>query len=251
VGEHGTLVLVSTDDLAAPLPAAGPPPLEHPHWLEGRGMFVEGVLLDMDGTLISSAAAVERCWRTLAREHGVPESAVSPFPFHGVPARDIVDTLLADRSAEERAAALDRVVELEIADTEGIAVLPGAAEALAVPEGRCAIVTSCGRRLMEARYGATGLPWPEVVVTADDVERGKPDPEPYLLGARLLGRPVGRCVVVEDAASGVRSGRAAGAITLGLRTTGPGPGAHVEIADLSEVTFRMHDGGVRLERARR
>jgi sugar-phosphatase len=197
------------------------------------------VLLDMDGTLLSSTAAVERCWRTLAREHGVP-------------ARDIVDLLLADRSADERAAALDRVVELEIADTEGITVLPGAAEALAalVPAGRCAIVTSCGRRLAEARYGASGLPWPEVVITADDVTRGKPDPEPYVLGARRLGVPVDRCLVVEDAPSGVRSGRAAGAVTLGLRTTGPGPGADVEITDLSEARFRIQDRRVRVERAR-
>lgn len=237
--------MVASPSAHQPFPPVGPPSLA------GRGILVEGVLLDMDGTLISSTAAVERCWRTLAREHGVPEERVAPFPFHGVPARDIVDELLADRSAEERATALDRIVDLEIADTEGITVLPGVVEALAVlvPAGRCAIVTSCGHRLAEARYGATGLPWPAVVVTADDVRRGKPDPEPYLRGAELLGVPASRCLVVEDASSGVRSGRAAGAVTLGLRTTGAGPGADVEVDDLSQVRFRVEPQGVRVERA--
>lgn len=209
----------------------------------------DAVLFDMDGTLISSTASVERCWLRLAREHDVPDARVVPFTFHGVPARDIVDDLLADRTAAERAAALARVVDLEVTDTEGITVLPGAVEALTVlgAAGRCAIVTSCGRDLAAARTGAVDLPVPAVVVTADDVERGKPDPEPYLLGARRLGVAPERCLVVEDASSGVRSGRAAGAATLGLRTTDPaGPGGDLVLADLGAVRFEVGPAGVRL-----
>ncbi|QZN85098.1 HAD family phosphatase [Cellulomonas sp. C5510] len=210
----------------------------------------DAVLLDMDGTLISSTRSVERCWLRLAQEFGMPTDDLSPFGFHGVPARDIVDLLLPDAPAEVRAAALDRVVELEVADTEGIEELPGAADVLGLlgAAGRTALVTSCGRRLAAARVGAVGLAVPSAVVTADDVARGKPDPEPYLAGAALLGADPRRCLVVEDAASGVRSGRAAGAATLGLRTTEPeGPaGADLVVADLAAVRFTVEEDGVRV-----
>lgn len=215
------------------------------------GEVFDAVLFDMDGTLISSTRSVERCWLRLGRELGMPTDRLAPFAFHGVPARDIIDALLPDADAARRATALDRVVELEIGDTEGIEVLPGAADALAVlaPAGRCAVVTSCGTRLAAARSGAVALAVPRVVVTADDVERGKPDPEPYLLGAERLGVDVRRCLVVEDAESGVRSGRAAGAATLALRTTDPeGPGGTPDlvVAELSAVRFVVGEDGVRV-----
>jgi sugar-phosphatase len=211
----------------------------------------DAVLFDMDGTLISSTRAVERCWLQLAAELDMPTGDLAPFRFHGVPGRDIIDLLLADREPAERAAALDRVVELEIADTAGIEVLPGAVDALAAlaPAGLAAIVTSCGARLAAARLAAVDLTVPDQVVTADDVVRGKPDPEPYRLGASRLGVDVRRCLVVEDAASGVASGRAAGAATLGLRTTspeGPGGGADLVVADLSRVELVVVEGGVRV-----
>lgn len=211
----------------------------------------DAVLFDMDGTLISSTGSVERCWLRLAEEFGMPTGPMSPFAFHGVPARAIIDDLLADRPQEVRDAALARVVELEIADVAGIEVLPGAADALAVlaPAGRCAVVTSCGSALAAARFGAVDLVAPPRTVTADDVARGKPDPEPYLRGAAALGVDVRRCLVVEDAESGVRSGRAAGAATLALRTThaaGPGGGADLVVADLGAVRFAVHPDGVRV-----
>lgn len=214
----------------------------------------DAVLFDMDGTLISSTRSVERCWLRLADEFRVPTDDLAPFRYHGVPGRDIIDLLLADRDADERAAALARVVDLEVSDTEGIEVLPGAVEALAVlgDAGRAAVVTSCGARLAAARIGAVGLPVPATVLTADDVERGKPDPEPYRAGAARLGVDVRRCLVVEDAGSGVRSGRAAGAAVLALRTTepeGPDGGPDLVVDDLSAVRFEVTDGGVRVRRA--
>ncbi|WP_454049713.1 HAD-IA family hydrolase [Cellulomonas sp. Marseille-Q8402] len=214
----------------------------------------DAVLLDMDGTLISSTRSVERCWLRLAEEFAMPTAELAPFAFHGVPARAILDELLADREPAVRAAALDRVVELEIADTDGIEVLPGAAEALAAlaAAGRCAVVTSCGARLAAARFGAVRLTAPTRTVTADDVHRGKPAPEPYRLGAERLGVDVRRCLVVEDAASGVLSGRAAGAATLGLRTThpeGPGGDADLVVDDLAQVRFVVGADGVRVRPA--
>ncbi|MFS0702614.1 HAD-IA family hydrolase [Cellulomonas sp. 179-A 4D5 NHS] len=214
------------------------------------GATFEAVLFDMDGTLISSLASVVRSWTRLAHEFRIDDVRAREFRFHGVPARDIVDTLLADREPEERARALRRIVELEVTDTGDIEVLPGAAEALAAlaGTGRSAIVTSCDLTLARARLAATGLAVPDVVVTADDVARGKPDPEPYVLGARRLGVDPARCLVVEDAAAGLDSGRDAGAATLALATQSHGDTltADVVVADLGSVRFDVSGAGVRV-----
>jgi sugar-phosphatase len=109
---------------------------------------------------------------------------------------------------------------LEIEDVEGIAALPGAAELLrTIPPNKYAIVTSATRALAEVRLRAAGLPVPANLVTARDVQRGKPSPDPYLMGARILGVPPVECVVIEDSPSGVRAGKAAGARVVALRTT--------------------------------
>src|SRR4029453_2269643 len=82
-------------------------------------------------------------------------------------------------------------------------------------------VPACPGRLATRRLEAAGLPIPERFVTSSDITRGKPDPEPYLKGALSLGLPAHECLVFEDAPAGVRSGRAAGAQVVGLRTTAP------------------------------
>ena len=108
----------------------------------------------------------------------------------------------------------------EIADVEGVVPLPGAMELLqALPLERWAIVTSCTRALASVRIGAAGLPKPKHLITATDVKHGKPDPEPYLAGARILAVPASECIVIEDAPAGIRAGKAAGARVLALRTT--------------------------------
>ncbi len=212
----------------------------------------DAVLFDMDGTLISSTASVERCWQRLTEEYALTSPAPDGFAFHGVPGRDILDMLMSDRTPADRESALARIVDLEVADTDDIEVLPGTVEALAALDGRAAIVTSCGQRLAGARMRAAALPVPVVVVTADDVTRGKPDPEPYLRGAELLGVDPARCLVVEDAPAGVDAGRAAGAATLGVRTTsagGPDVSADLVVSDLASVRFELGADGVRVVRA--
>jgi mannitol-1-/sugar-/sorbitol-6-phosphatase len=172
----------------------------------------EGVLLDMDGTLIDSIAAVERSWVRWCAEYGI--DPVRLKGFHGVTAANVIAGLLPE---EERAAAFDRILALEVADVDGIVVLPGAAELLgdlaraAVPT---AIVTSGTRGLAEARIAATRLAHPPVVVTASDVTRGKPWPDPWLEGARRLGVEPAQCLVVEDAVAGLRAARDAGCRAL-------------------------------------
>ncbi|PPK98484.1 sugar-phosphatase [Kineococcus xinjiangensis] len=210
------------------------------------GSSFDAVLFDMDGTLIDSTAAIVRCWTRWAIEHAVGEEAFARAHGHGRPAADIVADLLPP---ELVAAGTQRITDLEVEDVEGVVRLPGTAELLAaLPRERWAIVTSCTLPLARARAGAARLPEPGAWVTFDDVRRGKPDPEPYLLGARRLGVDPARCLVVEDAPAGLLSGRAAGCATLAVTTT-HAPGelvADAIVASLADVAVEVARAGVRL-----
>ncbi|QDP94668.1 HAD-IA family hydrolase [Microlunatus elymi] len=175
------------------------------------------VIFDMDGTLIDSTPAVLRAWTQWAIDERVPAAALTGF--HGVPAEGVVAAVLP---AERQAEALERINRLELTDTEGIVPLPGAIDAFdRLPVDRVAIATSCTAPLAEARLTASGLRWPKVLVTVDDVEHGKPAPDPYLAAAERLGFDPADCLVVEDAPKGLQSARAAGAATLAVITTSP------------------------------
>lgn len=179
-------------------------------------IWCRGVLFDLDGVLVDSTPAVARVWAGWAREHGFePDEVVRSA--HGKPSIATIRELLpgADHEAENR-----EVERREIEDVDGVIPLPGAMELLqALPPERWAIVTSCTRPLAHVRIGAAGLPKPKHLVTADDVLRGKPNPEPYLKGAQILGVAAKDCVVLEDAPAGIRAGKASGARVLALRTT--------------------------------
>jgi mannitol-1-/sugar-/sorbitol-6-phosphatase len=174
------------------------------------------LLFDMDGVLIDSTPAVARVWHGWAVEHGFdPESVV--HLAHGRPSRTTIRELLpnADIARENR-----EVERREMEDLDGVVVLAGARELLnALPPERWTIATSCTRPLAEVRLRAAGLPIPKTMITSSDVTIGKPDPEPYLKAAAKLGFAAADCVVVEDAAAGVRSGKAAGARVIAFLTT--------------------------------
>lgn len=176
------------------------------------------LLFDLDGVLIDSTPAVIRVWTQWAVAHGFDPDEVVRVA-HGRPSISTIREYLphGDHEAE------NRVVESgEIADLHGVVPLPGARELLeALPPERWTIVTSCTRQLGTTRLRAAGLPIPSRLVTCDDVKKGKPDPEPYLKGASLLGVAAKDCVVVEDAPAGIRAGKAAGARVIACRTTSP------------------------------
>lgn len=204
----------------------------------------EAVLFDNDGTLTDSTAAVERSWRAWAAHHDVPVERL--VRYHGVPSRSIVEAVV-DAHVDVDLATSD-IDRRELEDLEDVEALPGAVEAMDAVGDRAAIVTSAGRELAELRLGAAGLSAPEAFVTADDITRGKPDPQPYLIGAGKLGADPSRCLVVEDAPAGVASGRAAGAATLAVTTTSPAEDldADLVVADLSEVVFTETADGIRV-----
>jgi sugar-phosphatase len=167
----------------------------------------KGVLFDMDGILISSLGSVERCWTIWANMRGIdPEYACRVA--HGCRSIDTVALLRPDLDAQ---AENDFIEGMEIQDTEGIILLPGVLDLLkALPPDRWTVVTSATDRLARVRLAAGGVPVPERLITAECVTEGKPHPAPYLAGAALLGFAPEECVVFEDAASGAKSGRAAG-----------------------------------------
>lgn len=210
-----------------------------PNWL------VEAVLFDMDGTLVDSSGSVERSWRRLAKLIPRPFPEVEPY-IHGIPVPQVMATLEPDMPANRVAELAAFMVEAESTDTEGVVALPGALEALRdLPPDRIAIVTSCGTRLSTARIAASGLPAPAVVITADDVQTGKPDPAPFLLAARRLGFPPERCLVVEDSPAGVASARSAGCVVIGVLTTYPELDAP-SVPAFVDIEFTQVDGGIRV-----
>jgi sugar-phosphatase len=178
-------------------------------------------LFDMDGTILTSIKAAERVWGRWAQGHGLDVEAFLPT-IHGKRTEETIRALQLPGVDPAREAAF--ITRAEIEDVAGIEAIEGCADFLAsLPPGRWAIVTSAPRLLAEARIAAAGLPIPEVLVAAEDVERGKPAPDPFLLGARKLGVAPGDCLVFEDTLAGLQSAAAAGMASIVVTTTHPHP----------------------------
>jgi mannitol-1-/sugar-/sorbitol-6-phosphatase len=185
------------------------------------------ILFDLDGVLVDSTRAVDREWREWARRKGVDGDAVMAIA-HGVRTIEVIRRVAPHLEAEAE------VVELESREAdhqEGVGVMPGAVALVhSIPRGRWGVVTSGTRLLASARLRFCGLPVPQVLVTADDVEHGKPHPEPYLKGAERLGFKPKDCLVIEDAPAGIQSARAGGFKVVGITST---YAAHaLELADV-------------------
>lgn len=183
-------------------------------------LHTRGILFDMDGVLISGTASDERCWLRWARFHNM-EGAFSIQSTHG---RRALDTLHALRPDLDAAIELKRLEDFDAdftADDHNPApALPGAKSLLAsLPANTWTIVTSASERLMRDRIHAAGITPPHRIVSADHVSLGKPHPEPYATGARILGLPPSGCLVIEDSPAGVQSGKAAGCSVLAVLTS--------------------------------
>lgn len=214
-----------------------------------RTFDCDAVLFDLDGVLVDSSAVVERHWTRWARKQGLDPSEVIRT-VHGRRPVDTIRKLMPD--LEDPVSEADRIAEGESGDLDGMHVLPGGKELAArLPEGRWIVATSGPRKLATARLRYASIPVPEALVTAEEVERGKPDPAPYLLAAERLGVAADRCVVFEDSDAGVRSGKAAGAQVIGVLTTHrrdelEEAGADCIINDLTAVRVENGPQAIRL-----
>jgi sugar-phosphatase len=198
----------------------------------------EAILFDMDGTLIDSGVCVNRQWERWADRRGLDVSAVLALS-HG---RRTVETMRLLLPEEDVSADLAEFIEGEAADLQDIGCIPGARElASQLPRERWAVVTSSARPVAVVRLAHTGFPAPGALITADDVKRGKPHPEPWLKAAAALGYPPERCLVFEDANSGMEAARAAGMQVIGVRWSRERLNCTHQIASFADVRVEIGD----------
>ncbi|MFA7819792.1 HAD-IA family hydrolase [Aeromonas dhakensis] len=202
------------------------------------------LLLDMDGTLVHSTGEVETVWRLWCRRHRLDPEPVLAM-CHGVRSREVIRTLAPQLDLAQEVALLD---DLEIHHTGQAEALAGARTLLAsLPVERWAVVTSACQQVARHRLRSAGLPLPALLVGAEDVEHGKPDPEPYLLAAERLGLAAADCLVFEDAPAGISS-----ALRAGCRVVQVGdwqrlsPGISALIQDWRQVSVVVEAEGLQL-----
>jgi sugar-phosphatase len=196
---------------------------------------LDALLFDMDGTLTDSRAASERCWRRWSEKMHVDAQRVLSV-CHGRQARETMQLIAphVDIDAE-----VQWLLEQELQDT-GVVAIAGAKEFLQrLPQAAWALVTSADEALARYRLKLCDLPTPACVVAAGDVDKGKPAPDGFKLGAKRLGAAPERCLVFEDTAVGIKAGQAAGMQTLGIDASGAGApkGAEHSISDYASLTF--------------
>ncbi|CAK9784155.1 glycerol-1-phosphatase [Cutaneotrichosporon oleaginosum] len=223
---------------------------------------VDGILFDMDGTLLDSTPAVNATWEQYAREFNLDLEHVLKTS-HGQ--RSIDNMRIFCKITEPEALhrevvrfetmIVDEAQRLKDEGKRGLVVLPGVVDMLttlnAAPSPVWAIVTSATRKYASRALATGGIPPYPALVTADDVSLGKPDPEPYLAGAKKLRLDPARCIVVEDAPTGIKSGVACGAQVLAVCTSHPreeleGLGAAWIVDDLTKVQVEVVEGGVKV-----
>lgn len=222
------------------------------------------ILFDMDGTLVDSTAGVVGAWELFKETYPGIDVQDILSSAHGVRTVENLRIHCGIEDPEEQEREALRFEEAIVSTStqngrQGIVPLPGVKgimdELLPVaklPKPRWAICTSATRNYASQALKSGGIPVPDVFVASEDVTKGKPAPDPYLLGAKRCGVEPARCLVIEDAPSGIRSGNAAGCKTLGLLTTHSRK--QVEDAqptfiakDLSSVSVRRTETGVEVE----
>ena len=196
----------------------------------------EAMLFDLDGVLVDSDGCVHRILRRWCGRHGLDPAVV----IAAARGRRPMDTVAAVAPHLDAAAEVDWLLACESRETEGVVPVRGAHELVAgLPRQSWAVVTSGQRAVAELRIRHVGLPHPPVLICADDVARGKPDPEPYLAAAQRLGVSPSECIVVEDAVAGVAAARSAGMRCVGI--VGSGQAGALDDADWTVPSVQWLD----------
>jgi sugar-phosphatase len=211
-----------------------------------RSFECAAILFDLDGVLVDSTGSVERVWTAWALKHGLDPEPVIREAY----GRRTVETVQVCAPHLEVASESERVEGFEIEDSVGMRAVTGALELIAVlPPDRWTVVTSGTRALATARLSSAGLPMPATLVSADQVTKGKPDPEPYLKGAERLGFSAHECLVFEDTPAGISAAKGAGMRAIGLTTTYSGDvlvAADATVASFADVAVAMNGKTMRV-----
>ena len=183
-----------------------------------RSFHCRAILFDLDGVLVDSAECVEKTWREWATRYRMdPEHVIALA--HGRRAIETVRLVAPQLIAEAELASL---AANEATTSEGVYEIMGARELLELlPAGKWGVVTSGIRAVAEFRLRYTRLPVPSVMICADEIARGKPDPEGYLNAAARLGHSGADCLVIEDAPAGIEAAHAAGMRAIAITNTYP------------------------------
>ncbi|MDQ3752989.1 MAG: HAD-IA family hydrolase [Actinomycetota bacterium] len=178
----------------------------------------KAILFDLDGVLADSTAVVDRVWRVWADERGLDGNAIMHVA-HGRPSAEIIREFAPDLEVESEVELLEH---REAVDLSGVVGIMGAADLVhSLPGTSWAVVTSGTTTVAKPRLAAVGIQEPPVLITANDIVKGKPDPEGYLTAASRLGAPASNCLVIEDSPAGLEAARTAGMKTIGVTTTFP------------------------------
>ena len=196
---------------------------------------------------MDSTPAIIQVWTTWSEANGVDPNDVLNV-MHGRRSAEVLKIVAPHVDAEAEV----RKIEGAITNCEnGTAAIPGAAELFrSLPDRRWAVVTSGLREFAKARLQAASLPVPDVLVAADDVVKGKPDPEPYLKGAMMLGVQARDCLVIEDAPAGIMAAHAGGMKAVGLATTYAAEDlrdADFVVGGLGQIRVSEFDGKLRID----
>jgi sugar-phosphatase len=213
----------------------------------GVSIGATALLLDLDGTLVDSTSAVESAWRWAARHLGVPFEQIVPY-MHGIPADQALELAVPGIDDLTKSRLASEILIRQADPKAAVSAMPGALELLdALPPGSWAVVTSGSVMLAEASIKKAGLPEPPILITADDVQAGKPNPEPFLRAMGVLDVSSEECIVIEDSPHGIASGVAAGVRVLAVGTTFPPhllEGADWLIPNLEKVTITSDHGEI-------
>jgi sugar-phosphatase len=208
-----------------------------------RTIEARALLFDNDGVLVDSDGPVHDAWSAWAAHYRLDAAEVLSG-IHGRRTAESVATLLPDG---DHAAGLALIDGLELEAAGRTQAMPGALDRLTGLDVPWAVVSSGTPAIVRARLAAAGLPLPEVLVTGDDVARGKPAPDPYLAAAARLGVPAAECVVFEDSPAGVAAAQAAGvAAVVGVNLRDPSADTWARVPDLTSVTLTPSASGVRV-----
>jgi len=187
-----------------------------------------GVIFDMDGVLADTAEAHYQSWQVVAEEC---DTEISRELFHetfGRPNHQIIPRMLGRDVTDEELHRVDRLKEEAFRDivAETVKPVPGVVdmiEDLHAEGYRIGLGSSGPRENIEAILGALRVRgYFGAIVSGWDVERGKPEPDVFLMVAEGLGIPAGNCVVVEDVPAGIRAAHAAGMLCVAVTTTHDG-----------------------------
>ena len=203
----------------------------------------DAILFDLDGVLVDSRLCVERHWLEWADRHHLNKDKVLHYA-HGRRTVETIRIMAPHLDAEREAADMEAN---EAFDIIGLVKIQGALELLqSIPTDAWGIATSGSHEIATTRLGFAGLPVPKVLISAEDVVTGKPDPEPYLFAAMMLDVKPASCVVIEDAPSGIQAGRAAGMHVVGVISSAYSADelnqAHVIVRRLSDIVVIQESG---------